>query len=83
MEDTFLEMNEYYLVFRADKYATSIWLSIFISLTLVVVASFSLMPCFIMSLCIVVVIWFHTEINFSMIFKGFIRSRYMLFDHRV
>jgi hypothetical protein len=83
MKDALLEMDENYLVFRADENTSAIRLPILICLSLVIVSSLSLMPNFIMSVWVIVVVWFLTEINLAMIFKCFISSRYVLFDHSI
>merc|ERR1740117_1152847 len=83
MKDTFLEMNEDDLVFWTDEDSASIRLSILISLTLVVVASLSLMPCFVMSVRVVVVVGLLAEVDFAMILESFVSSWHMLLDHRV
>lgn len=83
MEDTLLEMDENYLVFRADENTSAIRLPILVCLSLVIIASLGLMPNFIMSVWVIIVVGFLTEINFAMIFKCFISSRYVLLDHSI
>jgi hypothetical protein len=83
MQHTFLEVNKDYLVFGSNENASAIWLPILVCFTLVIVASFGLMPGLVVAVRVIVVIGFQAKVDFPMVLERFVGARYVLFDHGV